>query len=178
MDEAGGLLRQAQTHQQSVGRKRPCKCQSDCLSAMIESSSFLLRDAAEPQEMLLGCKQSLILGDLKLNAQIPAQAPRDLHHPPRRGQQCNGEFQNLHLSGNKVHGGDGISEPQGRNSFNLKTKIFYKSLSSSFQSYFLYQNVSALLSWSWCQCVMRGVRFVRSLPASLSVLSCQMGAVY
>ena len=74
--------------------------------------------------MLLGCKQSLILGDLKLNAQIPAQAPRDLHHPPGRGQQCNGEFQNLHLPGNKVHGGDGISEPQGRNSFNLKTKIF------------------------------------------------------
>ena len=58
---------------------------SDGLSAMIESSSFLLRDAAEPQEMLLRCKQSLILGDLKLNAQIPAQAPRDLHHPSRGG---------------------------------------------------------------------------------------------
>ena len=75
---------------------------------------FLLLDAAAATRKSR-CKQSVIPGDLKLNAQISASASRDLHPPAWRGQQRYGKFQNFHLPGNKVHGGDGLSEPQGRN---------------------------------------------------------------
>ena len=95
VDEAGGLLRQAQAHQQPVGRQRPCK--------------YLIITVAKNQTSY----KFWFPGDFELNAQVPAAVARDLHQPSRGGSRRHRELSHFHLPGDQVHCRHRLPESQG-----------------------------------------------------------------